>query len=637
MRPGFTAAAVLLTLLIVACSAPSPLERAKALLECNVCKTSKLTGTVDDCCIDFSTVDEATQNFFLPVLTSLQKKTFFKFFKVNLEKQCPFWEEDGQCFLRDCSVCECDPQTIPQPWLEEDKSSSAASSDQRGRGRQQSQSQSVAAALTAVATTEGTLDVVPDDSCQEQIRKEKECKEHSATERQLGKVDHSQNSPAEGLFAGWKEPAAGEVWAEQDDNEEGMQYVNLELNPEKFTGYSGASAQKVWRSIYMENCFGFGDDVCKEKRVFFRLLSGLQSSITTQIANDYRFDDGTWGPNVDLFLKAVGAHPDRLTNLYFAYLFTLRALAKAAPLLANYDYATGHPEEDAVTRDLMASLAVSNGNGNGDGKLLVPGIPANSTAIHMCMNGFDESALFQPQLSSSSGGYDGAERAPEQEDLQELQTQFMARFHNISRIMDCVGCEKCKLWGKLETLGLGTAIKIMLPSMSGEQLQSLNRNELIALVNTAAQLAKSVGSVPHWKWLEVKMYGLQMVWQGLRVLAGCIAAAAAITILAALFSRVTGGGGSGAGAGKRGSTAWLAGRGVKDEGGKPAAAPANVSGATAAATALAVAGGGSGGGGSGGGGNGGARANGTANGVGGGGMSMSTRGSVRQRNRRADL
>lgn len=61
-----------------------------------------------------------------------------------------------------------------------------------------------------------------------------------------------------------------------------------------------------------------------------------------------------------------------------------------------------------------------------------------------------------------------------------------------------------QLWGKLETLGLGTAIKIMFFSDDEEgkrELNSLNRNELIALVNTAAQLAKSVGSVPGWRWL----------------------------------------------------------------------------------------------------------------------------------------
>lgn len=27
--------------------------------------------------------------------------------------------------------------------------------------------------------------------------------------------------------------------------------------------------------------------------------------------------------------------------------------------------------------------------------------------------------------------------------------------------MDCVGCEKCRLWGKLQVLGLGTALEIL--------------------------------------------------------------------------------------------------------------------------------------------------------------------------------
>ncbi|RRT56676.1 hypothetical protein B296_00005103 [Ensete ventricosum] len=32
---------------------------------------------------------------------------------------------------------------------------------------------------------------------------------------------------------------------------------------------------------------------------------------------------------------------------------------------------------------------------------------------------------------------------------------------NCSALMDCVGCEKCRLWGKLQVLGLGTALKIL--------------------------------------------------------------------------------------------------------------------------------------------------------------------------------
>ena len=52
--------------------------------------------------------------------------------------------------------------------------------------------------------------------------------------------------------------------------------------------------------------------------------------------------------------------------------------------------------------------------------------------------------------------------------------------------MDCVSCEKCRLWGKLQVLGLGTALKILL--MEGDVLGYgvLQRNEVVALVNTLA-------------------------------------------------------------------------------------------------------------------------------------------------------
>lgn len=32
-------------------------------------------------------------------------------------------------------------------------------------------------------------------------------------------------------------------------------YVDLYENPERFTGYAGESASKVWKAIYEENCF----------------------------------------------------------------------------------------------------------------------------------------------------------------------------------------------------------------------------------------------------------------------------------------------------------------------------------------------------------------------------------------------
>jgi hypothetical protein len=47
---------------------------------------------------------------------------------------------------------------------------------------------------------------------------------------------------------------------------------------------------------------------------------------------------------------------------------------------------------------------------------------------------------------------------------------FARVFAICSAIMDCVGCEKCRLWGKLQILGLATSLKIIVAEGSGKQV-----------------------------------------------------------------------------------------------------------------------------------------------------------------------
>ena len=67
------------------------------------------------------------------------------------------------------------------------------------------------------------------------------------------------------------------------------------------------------------------------------------------------------------------------------------------------------------------------------------------------------------------------------------------KFKNITRIMDCVGCDKCRLWGKLQTLALGTSLKILFSgSTSGLDTKldanfQLTRAEIVALFNGFAR------------------------------------------------------------------------------------------------------------------------------------------------------
>ncbi len=86
----------------------------------------------------------------------------------------------------------------------------------------------------------------------------------------------------------------------------------------------------------------------------------MHSSISAHIAADYLLNasTGAWGRNLALFEQRLG-NPDvreRVENLYFTYLFTLRALQKAGPLLDQLEYDTGLPAEDQRTKELVHQL-----------------------------------------------------------------------------------------------------------------------------------------------------------------------------------------------------------------------------------------------------------------------------------------
>ena len=231
-------------------------------------------------------------------------------------------------------------------------------------------------------------------------------------------------------------------------------------------------------------------------------MSGLQSSISTHIAKQYYYPDGKWDYNVPFFFKAVGSHPDRLNNLYFTFLFVLRSVVKAGDFLKSYPYQSGNATDDKLVHDLISRLVSTrlhdennniglSGESSSEGfrEALVGLGSVNDDDLQECRNGFDESILFQVPSGLSGPSY-----WRNLEEKQILKEEFRQKFRNITRIMDCVACEKCRVWGKLQILGLGTSIKILLTPE--EEISSgkiaLNRQEIISLLNTLHQLAKSV-------------------------------------------------------------------------------------------------------------------------------------------------
>ena len=96
-------------------------------------------------------------------------------------------------------------------------------------------------------------------------------------------------------------------------------------------------------------------DTCDaESLVFYRVISGVHASISVHLTNDYLLDEAshTWGQNLVEFRQRFGGGDrcSHVQNLYFVYLFVLRAVAKAAPALHAVDYVTGMGEEDARTQ-----------------------------------------------------------------------------------------------------------------------------------------------------------------------------------------------------------------------------------------------------------------------------------------------
>jgi ERO1-like protein beta len=105
----------------------------------------------------------------------------------------------------------------------------------------------------------------------------------------------------------------------------------------------------------------------------------------------------------------------------------LRSISRIGPYLASYDIcsstsnsiASAVAEDEALKSKLAEVISISHRVGK-----------------------FDESVLFR-----------GEQKA--------LKEEFKEHFRNVSSIMDCVGCMRCRLWGKVQIRGLATAMKIL--------------------------------------------------------------------------------------------------------------------------------------------------------------------------------
>ncbi|KAF8813771.1 endoplasmic oxidoreductin [Phlegmacium glaucopus] len=391
------------------------------------CHNSVLTGPIETTLCDYETMESVNDELF-GNLSELVHMPFFRYFQVDLYRECPFWPDHGSCSDIGCAITSVDESDVPEKWRA----------------------------------------------------------------KVLSQVDPSSIDKRHSLPGCYYRDSD---FCFLDDNTEG-DYFDLTLVPERYTGYSGKDAHRVWRSIYEENCFGLSelnlmsgkapaavsladtmieilhddghdsDPHCLEKRVYYKVISGLHASISTHICHDYLDQStGEWGPNLKCFINRVASHPERLQYIYFDTILLLRAVARLGPYLSAFDYcSTGKNEDDVETLHTLSKVI----------------------EIARNVGKFDETILFRG------------------ENANVLKEEFKTHFRNVSRIMDCVGCDKCRLWGKVQTTGVATALKILFeldemalnPQTNHDLLQ---RSEVVALINTLFRFSESLKAVEDFR------------------------------------------------------------------------------------------------------------------------------------------
>lgn len=386
---------------------------------CTIDKDELVSATCDVTFKEINDINERLRSD----LVSLVRTDFFKYFKLDLYKQCTFWNDNnGFCVNRACAVDVVeDWDSLPEYWQPE-----------------------VLGGLDSVNGTSGG-----DDECK-------------FLQDLCGGADGKAKQPVRDI----------DYCDIGDFSNSQAVLVDLSANPERFTGYGGQESALIWSSIYRENCFSPGETgLSLAKSAFYRLVSGFHASIATHLSNDHlNTETGKWEPNLDLFMARVGNFPDRVANLYFNYAVVSKALWKIKPYLSHLSFCTSFDQD--VKSKLLNILS------------------------QLDSNIFNEELIFEDELSS------------------KVKDDFRARFKNVTKIMDCVHCDRCRLWGKVQTTGYATSLKILFELDEGDEgskqhvVDTLTKYELIALLNTFDRLSKSIESVNNFERLyEIRLAG----------------------------------------------------------------------------------------------------------------------------------
>ncbi|KAI0984377.1 hypothetical protein GJ496_006791 [Pomphorhynchus laevis] len=429
------------------------------------------------------------------LLSQIIVRPYFRFYKTQLKPNCSFWPPVEKCFGQGCSVDPCSTKDLP---------------DQIARNWNSNTLQ-YSHTICEANDPLGNLDMSSKTLCQQN------CEAKGCSSQQY-------------IFG---YPTFCDI-PDDEDNPDSV-FVDLQKNPERYTGYRGESSWRIWKAIYDENCCwsltnkcrrnaspvqnasvsklaANPDDsqniehACLENKIFYSIVSGFHTSVNIHVCAQFYFPDSLltdkWDYNLPEFTRRFGSAQTNgqgtcfLKNLYFVYLLELRALIKATPYLRTLQY------DDGATkcRDELSGNIFNNEE--------QPHCCTTSTFISSqclmnkfldyvnsldCM--FDESTMFQ---TDSVSFMDDVDRSCLSDAIKET---FRSKFVNITKIMDCVACDKCRMWGRIQIKAIARS-----SYSHSDIIPQLKRSQVVALMNGFARCSESLQHIVHFRKMSNEMF-----------------------------------------------------------------------------------------------------------------------------------
>jgi len=256
LPPLLLAAAALLLLLLRPRGAGAPMLTTEAYgFEM---PWERVSGSVEACCASVEDVQRDHERTDA-LLRSIVERPFFRIFKVNLERPCQFFPDDGTCGRESCAVAECCEEEVPAPWRSGSAPRTCSAKPQRS-------------AAPSCAAGENDVDFTLLTSF------------HGFDTWDGPDVSIVQGSapdawaaglPLRGGLAPLNASSSGSGGERELSSRDGaMSYVNLQQNPEKYTGYVGETATRIWAAI------------CKPRYFFIDLVIALLAADVSRLTRE---------------------------------------------------------------------------------------------------------------------------------------------------------------------------------------------------------------------------------------------------------------------------------------------------------------------------------------------------------------